>query len=152
MDRRPTEIGMTLQRNDRRRAHLRGSRLALLAVLVSAGALAHDGMEHATTPGAGMKHAAVQRTAAASGSAEVAVANFAFAPAVLTVTPGTRITWTNRDSSPHTVTSRDGRFTSSEGMDTGDAFSRVFDQPGTYEYFCSLHPMMVGKVIVETPG
>jgi plastocyanin len=168
------KIDMNLQRNGVARATARATRVAMLAALAWTGAMAHGGMPHDATAGTGMRHdttagngmrhdatdAAMKPaadgmradTVTAGGSAEVAVANFAFGPAVLTVTPGTRVTWTNRDTSPHTVTSRDGRFTSSEGMDTGDAFSFVFDQPGTYEYFCSLHPMMVGKVIVKAAG
>jgi plastocyanin len=65
------------------------------------------------------------------------------------VTVGTKVTWTNHDSTPHTVTSADKRFDSSSGLDTNDQYSYVFDKPGTYEYFCSLHPMMVGKVVVS---
>ena len=89
---------------------------------------------------------------AVAGGPEVNVTNFQFQPAVLTVRAGTRVTWINRDTTPHTVTSRDARFTSSAGMDTDDRHAVVFDRPGTYEYFCSLHPMMVGKVVVEPGG
>ena len=81
--------------------------------------------------------------------AEVTIHNFSFQPPVLTVKSGTKVTWMNADSTPHTVTSSDKRFASSSGLDTHDRYSYVFDQAGTYEYFCSLHPMMVGKVIVE---
>ena len=81
----------------------------------------------------------------------VSISNFSFQPPVLTVKVGTRVTWTNHDTTPHTVTSSDKRFTSSGGLDTGDQYSVVFDKPGVYEYFCSLHPMMTGRVIVQ-PG
>lgn len=79
----------------------------------------------------------------------VSISNFSFQPAVLTVKAGTRVTWANHDSTPHTVTSSDKRFSSSGGLDTNDQYSVLFDKPGTYEYFCSLHPMMTGKVIVR---
>ncbi|HKT31512.1 MAG TPA: cupredoxin family copper-binding protein [Gammaproteobacteria bacterium] len=87
--------------------------------------------------------------AATSLAPVVSISNFSFQPAVLTVKVGTRVTWTNHDTTPHTVTSSDKRFTSSGGLDTGDQHSVVFETPGTYEYFCSLHPMMTGKVIVQ---
>lgn len=79
----------------------------------------------------------------------VYIKNFSFQPAVLAVKVGTTVTWTNYDSTPHTVTSADKHFPSSGGLDTGDQYSFKFDKPGNYVYFCSLHPMMVGKVIVQ---
>ena len=88
-------------------------------------------------------------TGAAPAVNEVGIKNFSFQPAVLTVKAGTKVIWTNRDSTPHTVTSADKRFASSGGLDTDDQYSFKFDKPGSYEYFCSLHPMMVGKVIVQ---
>ena len=80
---------------------------------------------------------------------EISIRNFSFQPAVLVVKVGTKVTWANHDSTPHTVTSVDKRFASSGGLDTDDQYSFKFDKPGRYEYFCSLHPMMVGKVIVQ---
>lgn len=88
--------------------------------------------------------------AQAAAVPEVSISNFTFQPALLVVKVGTKVTWTNRDSTPHTVTSSDKRFVSSSGLDTNDQYSYVFDRPGTYEYFCSLHPMMVGKVVVQS--
>ncbi|HEV2220681.1 MAG TPA: plastocyanin/azurin family copper-binding protein [Casimicrobiaceae bacterium] len=84
-----------------------------------------------------------------AASAAVTIRDFSFRPPVITVKVGTKVTWTNADSTPHTVTSSDKRFASSSGLDTQDRYSYVFDRAGTYEYFCSLHPMMVGKVMVE---
>ncbi len=78
----------------------------------------------------------------------ITIDNFSFTPAVLTVSPGTTITWTNRDDIPHTVVERDQKF-KSKALDTDDNFSFTFTEPGTYEYFCSLHPKMVAKIIVE---
>jgi plastocyanin len=68
----------------------------------------------------------------------------------LTVAPGTTVTWVNRDEEPHTVVSADKalRF-KSQALDTNDKFSFVFDKPGTYQYFCSVHSHMVGTIVVK---
>jgi plastocyanin len=76
------------------------------------------------------------------------VDNFSFSPATLTVTAGTTVTWTNHDDIPHNIVERDQKF-KSKALDTDDSYSHTFAEPGTYEYFCGLHPKMVGKVIVE---
>lgn len=89
---------------------------------------------------------------AAPAANSISINNFSFQPAVLVVTAGTKVTWRNHDSTPHTVTSADKRFASSAGLDTGDQYSFKFDKPGSYVYFCSLHPMMVGKIIVQAAG
>ena len=92
---------------------------------------------------------AVERTAAANPTiAEVKIDNFSFTPATLTVKAGTQITWTNGDDIPHTVVSDDGTF-KSKALDTNDTFTFTIKKPGTYSYFCSIHPKMTGKVIVE---
>jgi plastocyanin len=78
----------------------------------------------------------------------VKIDNFIFSPATLTVAPGTTVTWTNDDDIPHTVTAKDKAFRS-KPLDTGDRFSFTFATLGEYAYFCSLHPHMVGKVIVK---
>jgi amicyanin len=79
---------------------------------------------------------------------EVKIDNFTFGPAELTVKAGTTITWTNRDDIPHTVVSAEKAF-KSKALDTDDKFSSTFSTPGTYSYFCSLHPKMTGKVVVQ---
>jgi len=79
---------------------------------------------------------------------EVKIDNFSFGPATLTVPAGTSVTWTNRDDIPHTVVSTDGVF-KSKVLDTDDKFSYTFSKTGTYPYFCSIHPKMTGKVIVQ---
>ena len=85
-----------------------------------------------------------------TAEAQVTVDNFTFVPAVLTVAAGTRVTWTNRDDIPHTVTSSDQpRVLRSPPLDTGESYGVTFDRPGTYTYFCSLHPHMQGTVIVR---
>ncbi len=81
-------------------------------------------------------------------AAEVKIDNFSFGPAALTVPIGTTVTWTNRDDIPHTVVSTDGVF-KSKVLDTDDKFSFTFSKAGTYPYFCSIHPKMTAKVIVQ---
>jgi len=80
----------------------------------------------------------------------VTINNFAFSPAILSVAPGTKVTWTNKDEEPHTVTSADAGATfKSAALDTDDKFSFTFDKPGTYKYFCSVHPHMIGTIVVK---
>ena len=78
----------------------------------------------------------------------VSIHNFAFGPARLVVSPGTRIVWTNQDSDPHTVTSTKGVW-ASEALDTGSQFARVFTTAGTFPYYCSIHPFMHGTIVVK---
>jgi plastocyanin len=83
-----------------------------------------------------------------AATAEVKIDNFSFAPQTLTVAVGTTVTWTNRDDIPHTVVSTDGVF-KSKARDTDEKFSYTFAKAGTYPYFCSIHPKMTGKVVVQ---
>jgi plastocyanin len=85
---------------------------------------------------------------ASSATAEVKIDNFSFGPQTLTVAVGTIVTWTNRDDIPHTIVSTDGVF-KSKVRDTDETFSYTFTKPGTYNYFCSIHPKMTGKVVVQ---
>jgi plastocyanin len=87
--------------------------------------------------------------AAAIPTVKVAIRNFAFSPKVLNVRAGTRVEWTNLDEEPHTVTSAGGQFPSSAALDTGDRYAITFSKPGTYPYYCTIHPMMVGTVVVK---
>jgi plastocyanin len=80
---------------------------------------------------------------------EVKIDNFSFGPETITVKPGTQVTWTNQDDIPHTVTSDDLITFKSHPLDTDDKFSFTFTKPGTYSYFCSLHPKMTAKVVVR---
>jgi plastocyanin len=79
---------------------------------------------------------------------EVKIDNFSFGPADVTVPVGATVTWTNRDDIPHTVVSTDKVF-KSKVLDTDEKFSFTFSKAGTYPYFCSLHPKMTGKVVVQ---
>jgi amicyanin len=80
-------------------------------------------------------------------SAQVEIRAHGFSTPSVTVRPGTTVTWINQDDDAHTVTSTSNAFRS-PGLDTGETFSYTFTQPGTYEYFCTLHPLMTGKVVV----
>jgi plastocyanin len=90
-------------------------------------------------------------SADAAKSAAVQIDNFHYTPAMLVVAPGTTVTWTNDDDSPHSVREKDGKFKSA-ALDTDDKFSQTFTAPGEYEYFCSIHPYMTGKIVVRPAG
>jgi len=78
----------------------------------------------------------------------VTIDNFSFTPASLTVPAGTTVTWVNRDDVPHTVVSTEKKF-KSPVLDTEEQFSYKLTDPGTYEYYCSIHPKMTGKIVVQ---
>jgi plastocyanin len=81
---------------------------------------------------------------------QVAITKFAFAPKEITIAPGTRVVWTNKDEAPHTVTSNDKSF-ASKGLDTDDAYEHTFDREGDFAYICTVHPFMTGVVHVRKP-
>ena len=82
------------------------------------------------------------------GPDEIAIDNFKFGPATLTVARGTKVTWINNDDVPHLIVNVENRFRQSPVLDSDQRFSVALTKPGTYNYFCSLHPMMQGKIIV----
>ena len=90
----------------------------------------------------------VPSAAETSGAAKIVVKDFTFNPSPLTIKAGSTVTWTNKDDEPHTVVSDTGVFKSG-GMDTNESFSYKFDKPGTYHFTCSIHPRMVGTVVVQ---
>lgn len=90
-------------------------------------------------------HAAGQTTAQ---TVTITIDNFTFKPAQTTVTPGTTVTWINNDDIPHTIVEAQKSFRS-KPLDTENSFSFTFMNAGDYDYFCSLHPHMTGKVIVK---
>ena len=89
-----------------------------------------------------------ETTSVAATAPQVSVENAMFGPAALTIGVGTTVTWVNHDSDLHTVTSSQGLF-ASPGLDAGDTFAHLFTTPGTYPYFCALHPHMKGTIIVQ---
>jgi plastocyanin len=104
---------------------------------------------------AGPSQSILAATPPANSSPEVAVKevavkidNFSFSPATITVPLGTTVRWTNRDDIPHTVVSDDKTF-KSKALDTDEDFTYTFTKPGTYGYFCSIHPKMTAKVVVQ---
>ena len=78
----------------------------------------------------------------------VTIDNFTFGPKELTVPVGTTVKWVNHDDIPHTVANKDKVFRS-KALDTDDSYSFTFASAGTFDYFCGLHPYMVGKIIVK---
>lgn len=85
----------------------------------------------------------------APATVEIKIDNFSFVPQTVTVPAGTQIVWTNADDIPHTVVS-DGKATfKSRVLDTDEKFTFTFTKAGTYSYFCSLHPHMTAKVVVQ---
>ena len=141
--------------------------LAVLSVLFYAGC-SYAGSGYAPSPGSvtetsapsapadqhmsHMQTAATKRsetnTTSTPNANEVVIDNFSFQPALLTVKAGTKVTWTNHDDEPHTATDDDKRF-NSKTLDTNDQFSFTFTEPGTYNYFCALHPKMRGQILVK---
>ena len=83
------------------------------------------------------------------GAITVTIDNFSFAPMQLEIKAGTEVIWLNKDDVPHTVVSDDHKLFKSRALDTDEKFSFTFKDPGTYEYFCSVHPKMTGKIIVK---
>lgn len=84
-----------------------------------------------------------------SSAAAVTIDNFKFGPSLLEITAGTTVTWTNRDDVPHVIVSVTKKLFASSPLDTDDKFSYTFKVAGTYEYYCSLHPHMTGKIVVK---
>jgi len=79
---------------------------------------------------------------------QIEIRNHEYSPATLTIAAGTAVTWINHDDDVHTVTSTADVF-HSPGIDTDETFTHTFTRPGTYEYFCKLHPLMTARVIVR---
>jgi plastocyanin len=140
------------------RIRIRQIKIIFFAAALGTFAVVLDGCTNVTpTANGGDTHAAKhidekqtiqpdQQTA--NGEVVVVIQDFVFKPAELTVSPGTRVTWINKDEAPHTATSVDKKFNSG-GMDTDDKFSFVFTDKGEYPYFCALHPQMKATVTVK---
>lgn len=84
-----------------------------------------------------------------AADAAVGIDNFTFSPQVLTVPAGTRVVWTNRDDIPHLVAATPPEAMRSPPLDTGDHYGFLFTTRGTFRYFCPLHPMMTGTIVVK---
>jgi len=127
-----------------RRVFLASFLILSMLALVSCGGGGYGGYSQPTPPTAGVNPTASQP----SGASEVRVSikDFAFVPVEVTVSKGTKVTWTNEDAAPHTVT---GSSFDSGALNKGQSWSIAFDSQGTFEYRCDFHPSMKGKVIVQ---
>jgi plastocyanin len=133
---------------------------AVVLVLVAVGCAGNNAGEGRTAPAQVAGHPAGKGTEsqhAAQGAPQpenmpnqVTIDNFRFNPSELTVAVGTKVTWVNHDDVPHTATSSTKpRIIDSGTLDTDEKFLHVFTTPGTYEYFCAVHPHMKGRIIVQ---
>lgn len=86
-------------------------------------------------------------TSTAAADTAITIQGFAFGPATITIPVGTTVTWTNKDTAPHNVTSATGAFASKD-MTTGQTFSFTFNQAGSFTYGCTIHPRMVATIVV----
>ena len=134
---------------------MRARQLAALSALAAASTLTlaacgGASVSHASGPGPmPMPTPAASSTFAAPVAAtSVVISNFSFSPQVISVKPGVEVTWTNRDADAHTVTF-DADRTGSQAFQNGESYRHTFSTPGTYRYHCSIHPYMVGEVIVS---
>src|SRR5215831_11401591 len=84
-----------------------------------------------------------------AGQNKIEIKDFAFNPQTITVKSGEKITWINRDEEPHTIVSVEKQFKKSTALDTDQEFTVVAGSPGTYSYYCSVHPKMTGTIIVK---
>jgi plastocyanin len=91
---------------------------------------------------------AVTAVVVAAGPVSVEIRDFEYGPPRLTVSAGTKVTWTNHDEETHTITSTTGAF-GSTGLSHEETFTQTFTRPGTYAYFCALHPQMRATVVVR---
>lgn len=134
---------------------MRARQLAALSALAAASTLTlaacgGASVSHASGPAPmPMPMPAASSTLAAPVAAtSVAIKNFAFSPQAITVKAGTQVTWTNDDADAHTVTF-DADKTGSQAFQNGESYRHTFSTPGTYRYHCSIHPYMVGEVVVN---
>jgi plastocyanin len=110
-------------------------RFAASLVLLAGIAAFSNGQERAGAP-------------VSTSSVRVKIDNFSFTPPTVTVPAGTKVTWVNADDIPHTVVADDQSF-KSKVLDTDEAFTYTFTKAGTYSYFCSVHPKMTAKIVVQ---
>jgi len=133
----------------------RMSALSLAMSLLAGAAVGCTGGSQGLDEGTPSKAASAAPSAAGAArpgadEKQIVIDNFTFDPPTLTVPVGTKVTWINHDDVPHTATSTaKPRSFQSGTLDTDGQFAHVFTAPGTYEYFCAVHPKMTGKIIVK---
>lgn len=124
--------------------------ILLLGMLVIAGCTQQQSKPAADTSQTGQPSQAQQPQASSGAKAyAVAIEGFAFNPAELNIKQGDAVTWTNKDSAPHTITSDTGTEINSPSLSTGQTYSHTFSQAGTFTYHCSVHPSMKATVVVS---
>jgi plastocyanin len=99
--------------------------------------------------GSGLAGGVLVARAQTTVAVAISIDNFTFSPQQLTVKAGTTVTWTNKDDIPHGIAATGNTFKRSAAMDTDDNYSFTFTTPGTYQYFCYIHPHMTGMIVVE---
>jgi plastocyanin len=109
---------------------------------------ASSGAASAQTPSAAGATSPPVAAGADAAPPIVIARDFMFAPVTITIKAGATVTWKNTDDEPHTVVSDTGAFRSG-ALDTNESFTFRFDKPGTYHYACSIHPRMVGTIVVQ---
>jgi plastocyanin len=119
----------------------RRARFGLILGAIGAAALLAAGLPSLGATGSAMVEAAAR-------TATITIENFDFGPSDLTIAAGTTVTWKNADGEVHKVKDDHNRF-SSAALDTDDSYSHTFATPGVYHYFCTIHPYMVGKIVVK---
>lgn len=120
--------------------------VALLALLILGGCGSYSTNQNSTPPAKPSSPSSGQQTPSENSPNSVNIQSFAFNPGILTIKKGTTVTWTNNDSAPHQIKS--ATFNSNE-ISKGQSFSFTFNEAGTFDYSCAIHPSMLGKVIVE---
>jgi len=128
--------------------------IAVVAVIVLGGVGVYFAMNHKSnnnsTNSMDMSNSSNDSSSKAVETDTVSIQNFAFNPVNISVKAGTKVTWTNKDSAPHTVTETDDKTGPSSGnLNNSDSYSFTFTKPGIYHYSCSVHPNMTGTVTVN---
>ena len=141
---------MVLKKDLRILASLAVVLVATAILLAVCGSAQKEQADHGKTHDMDMPSPPPQANVDATNKAEVQIVidNFVFTPSDVTVAPGTKVTWINKDEAPHTATSVDKKFNSG-GLDTDDKFSFVFNDKGEYPYICTLHPQMKASIKVK---
>jgi plastocyanin len=128
---------------------MKSNAILVVPVLLAVSVCAHSEAPSATAPSAATPAATtIATTVAAADATTISIREFMFTPTSMTVAAGTTVQWKNLDGEPHTVRSVDTTF-SSNALDQNDSFAFKFDKPGTYKYVCSIHPQMVGTIVVK---
>jgi plastocyanin len=120
----------------------------MIVVSCSSAAAATPSSAPAASPSPSSSPSASAATTSKTQGSTISIRDFSFSPVSLTVPVGATVSWKNLDGEPHTVKSIDQLFRSG-AMDENDTYSFTFDKPGTYRYVCSIHPQMVGTIVVH---